>query len=266
MQPAVCAAIDYAIPFGEVLPLIREAGFEVISLGARPEHSAYDTPEGRDRVRRLTHGLGLGIDSVHAPFPEGDRLCSLEEAERLESLRHCEIAIEAAHDLEVGIVVLHLNTSAGDALPEGTVDQALRSMDALATCALACGVRLAVENSWGQPYATVLDRVMDEFSGEPFGLCYDSGHENVNRAGFRDLERYGHRLLTLHLHDNCGDDAHALPYEGDLDWARLMELLRGFKYQGRLLLEVSTARSAFQDPASFLAEAWKRSARLLEGP
>ena len=266
MQPAICAAIDYAIPFAQIVPLIREAGFEVMSLGARPEHSEYHTPEGRGRIRQLAHDYGLGIDSVHAPFPEGDRLCSLEEAERLESVRQCRIAIDAAHDLEASIVVIHLNTGAGAALPTGTVEQTLRSIEALATSALSRGTRLAVENSWGEPYAMVLERVLTEFGGDPIGFCYDSGHENVNRAGFRDLERYGDRLLTLHLHDNCGDDTHVLPYEGDMDWSGLMDRLRGFGYSGHLLLEVCTGNSAFHDPAPFLSEAWKRAARLLASP
>ena len=98
-------------------------------------------------------------------------------------------------------------------------------------------------------YPDRLDRVMTEFADEPIGFCYDSGHENINRAGFRDLERYGRRLLTLHLHDNRGDDAHTLPYEGDTDWPRLMELLRGFgsfltlfatMREGRLVTAVAT--------------------------
>ena len=53
MRPAVCAAIDYAITFDRVLPMIRDAGFQVISLGARPAHSAYDTPEGRRGIRQF---------------------------------------------------------------------------------------------------------------------------------------------------------------------------------------------------------------------
>jgi len=47
----MCVAIDYTIPFAQVVRLIREAGFEVISLGARTEHSEYHTAGGRRRVR-----------------------------------------------------------------------------------------------------------------------------------------------------------------------------------------------------------------------
>jgi len=214
----------------------------------------------------MTRDHGLRIDSVHAPFPEGDRLCSLDETERLESLRQCQMALEAAQDLAVGIVVVHLNSSPDAAVLGQMMDQGIRSMEALSADALARGVRVAVENSWGEPYAMMLDRIMTEFDDGPVGFCYDPGHENINRAGFRELEKHGPRLLTLHLHDNRGEDTHVLPYEGDIDWSRLMDMLHGLNYSGNLLLEVCTGNSAFRAPALFLAEAWKRAAKLLESP
>lgn len=266
MIPAMCAAIDYALAFPRVVTMIREAGFEVISLGGRPEHSGYDTAAGRERIRRLVGAHGLSIDSVHAPFPQGDRLCSVDEDERVEAVRQCGVAIAAAQDLASGIVVVHLNTSADAGERALMMDQGCRSIASLADTALSRGVRLAVENSWGEAYALVLQRIMTEFPGEPVGFCYDSGHENVNRAGFPELERYGPRLLTVHLHDNCGEDTHLLPYEGDTDWPRLMGLLRGFGYRGNLLFEATVGNSEFQDPAVFLAEARARADRLLENP
>jgi len=110
----------------------------------------------------------------------------------------------------------------------------------------------------------VLDRVLTEVDCEAVGFCYDSGHANVDRAGLRDLHAYGHRLLTMHLHDNSGEDSHVLPYEGDVDWPELMATLGELDYRGNLLLEVCLASSAFQDAAVFLHEAYRRARRLLE--
>jgi len=50
----------------------------------------------------------MTIDSVHAPFPEGDRLFSLNETERLESIRQCQIAMDTAAELDGRILVIHL--------------------------------------------------------------------------------------------------------------------------------------------------------------
>lgn len=266
MEPAICGAFDYSIPFDRAVPMVRQAGFEIISLGGKPEHSGCGTAEGRALIRRLIAQHGMRIESIHAPFPEGDRLCSLDEGERAESLRQCQGAIDDAGELGVGVVVVHLNTSPDEDVRNRMTAQGFRSLDALSEHALAAGVQLALENSWGEPYGTMLDRVMTQFDAAPVGFCYDSGHENVNGSGFRDLMKYGHRLLVLHLHDNCGQDTHALPYEGTTNWPGFMDGLHTLGYTGSLHLEASPDNSQFKDPAVFLAEAWKRCRRLLENP
>lgn len=264
MRPAICTGFDYELPFALQIPMIRDAGFEVVSMGARPEHSGYHTAEGRAAIKELTLDTGLEIDSVHAPFPEGDRLCSLDETQRVESVRQCQIAIDAAQDLGAGTIVVHLNTNPDGAIAEQMMAQGIKSMGTLSDYAVEKGIRVAVENSWGQPYANMLDRILTEFSGEPIGFCYDSGHGNVDQAGFKDLVKYGDRLQCLHLHDNLGEDAHMLPYEGSIDWAAFMGVLRGLDYSGSLLLEAGMANSEFKAPATFLSEAWDRAARLLQ--
>ena len=262
MKPAICTSFDYAIPFAMAIPMVRQAGFEVVSIGARPQHSEYHTAEGRARIKRLTGEHGLSIDSVHAPFPEGDLLCSLDEGKRQESIRQCRLAIDAAQELQAGSVVIHLDRGSPEPqLQSRIVEQGLRSLRALSAYALEKEVRLALENGMG-PYNLVLDRFMAEFTTEPIGFCYDSGHENVDRTSFRVLEKYGHRLFIVHLHDNTGEDSHQLPYEGDTDWPRLMGILRRLGYARSLLLEADMKNSQFKDPAVFLAEAWARAGRL----
>jgi len=264
MQPAICTGFDYTIPFALQIDMIRDAGFEVVSMGARPQHSGYHTAEGRGRIKELTLDKGLDIDSVHAPFPEGDKLCSLDEAERVESVRQCRIAIDAAEYLDAGSVVIHLNTSPDATVASRMLEQGIRSVETLSEYALEKGVGIAVENSWGQPYADMLDGIMTECSDEPIGFCYDIGHGNVDQAGLRDLIKYGDRLLCLHLHDNLGEDTHVLPYEGNIDWGAFMSTLRGLDFSGSLLLEVGMDNSAFDEPTVFLSEARKRADRLLQ--
>ncbi len=263
MRPAICTGFEPNIPFAESLSMIREAGFEVIAIGARPEHSGYDTAEGRRRVAQLVDQYRLRVDSVHAPFPEGDRLCSPDEAERKESVRQCRMAIDAAADLGTSVVVVHLNTNSDPAVRREMLQQGFRSMEALRDHALGRGVGLALENSWGEPYAELLHAVMAEFGDAPVGFCFDAGHGNVDGVGIGDLLRYGDRLLTVHLHDNLGTDTHMLPYEGNMDWGRIMGALREVDYGGNLLLEVATHDSEFKDATVFLSQAHERARRLL---
>ncbi len=266
MKPAICTGFDYGIPFPQALRLIGDAGFEVICIGARPEHSGYTTTVGRTAIRELLADNGLTVDSIHAPFPEGDRLFSLDEAEREESIRLCLSALDAAAELDGRIVVIHLIQPYG--IPEGEVrremiEQGRRSVSVLAEGASARGVSLALENGQRAEYDQVLRDLLHEFRDEHVGFCYDSGHENVQGTCFRLLEQFGDRLLTVHLHDNRGSDIHALPYEGTIDWDGFREVFHGLDYSGNLLLEVGITNSQFKDPVVFLSEARDRAERLL---
>ncbi len=263
MKPAICTGFDLAVPFDASITMIREAGFEAIAIGVRPEHSGFDTPEGCRAIRRLAMDNGLGIDSVHAPFPEGDRLCSLDDADRLEAVRQCRIAIDAAEILQTDVVVIHLNTDADAAVRARMREEGFRSLAALSEYALGRGVTVAVENSCGRPYAEMLAAMFAEFGEEQLGFCFDAGHGNVDGVGIGELLSYGGRLLTVHLHDNLGTDAHMLPYEGNMDWSVVMGALHELDYRGNLLLEVSPRESEFKEPGVFLAQAYERAQRLL---
>ncbi|MFO7946602.1 MAG: hypothetical protein R6V19_07300, partial [Armatimonadota bacterium] len=94
MKPAICTSFNYEIPFSEVIPMVRDAGFEAVCIGAKVEHSEYDTRAGRSAIRKLLEHNDLTLDSVHAPLPEGDQLFAIEETERAESVRQCQIALD----------------------------------------------------------------------------------------------------------------------------------------------------------------------------
>ena len=50
-------------------------------------------------------------------------------------------------------------------------------------------------------------------------FCYDSGHNNVFDKDFDYLEKYGDKLIAVHLHDNNGEeDYHTLNKFGSINW------------------------------------------------
>ncbi|MAE60872.1 MAG: hypothetical protein CMJ49_05875 [Planctomycetaceae bacterium] len=269
MKPAIFTSFDETIPLTQAIPMIRDAGFEAVSFGARPQQSDCTTAHARDAIRKLIDASGMTIDSLHAPFPEADRLFSLDETERSESIRQCRISLDAAADLDGKIVVIHLIQPYG--IPPGEVrnkmiERGRRSVGALADYAADRGVKLALENGQKRDYDQVLAGLLAEFNDPHVGLCYDSGHENVQGTCFKLLEQFADRLLTVHIHDNRGSDTHTLPYEGTIDWDRFREILHGLHYAGNLLLEVHMHHSQFKDHKVFLAEARKRAHKLLQPP
>ena len=269
MKPAIFTSFDSTIPFAQAITMIGEAGFEVVALGGHLQHSGYTTAASRTATRKLIEKNGMTIDSLHAPFPEGDRLFSLDETQRLESIRHCQIALDAAAELDGKIVVIHLIQPYG--IPQGDVrkrmiDQGRRSVSTLVAHADARGVKLAFENGQKRAYDQVLEDLMAEFRDAHVGFCYDTGHENVQGTCFSMLERFGDRLFTMHVHDNTGSDTHMLPFEGTIDWDRFREVLHGLHYSGNLPVEASPTHSQFKDHAVFLLEARVRAERLLQKP
>ena len=269
MKAAIYTGFDRTLPFPQALQMIHGAGFEVVAIGADPHQLDYTSAEGRAFIREQLDRFGMTIDSVHAPFPEGDRLFSLDEAERQESVRLCRIALDAAAELDGRIVVIHLiqpyGIPPGDTR-DGMVEQGRRSVAGLVEHAAKQGVRLALENGQMRDYDEVLIRFLTEFSAEHVGFCYDSGHENVQGCCFRLLQQFSDRLFTVHIHDNQGADTHTLPWEGTIDWNRFRHVFHGLDYAGNLLLEVVTSQSRFKDHTAFLAEARKRADRLLRAP
>jgi len=265
MKPAIFTSFDSTIPFSQAIQMIRQAGFEVVALGGNRQNSGYITKEQRTATCKLIKENGMSIDSLHAPFPEGDRLFSLNEAERLESIIQCKNALDAAAELDGKIVVIHLIQPYG--IPVGEVrnkmiDQGRRSVGTLAEHADIRGIKLALENGQKSAYDQILKDFLDEFKDKHIGFCYDTGHENVQGTCFSMLEQLGNRLFTMHIHDNTGSDSHMLPFEGTIDWNHFKNILRNLNYSGNILIEAHSEHSEFKESNIFLAEAIKRAQKL----
>ena len=55
-----------------------------------------------------------------------------------------------------------------------------------------------------------------------FGLCFDSGHNNVYTKDFKILDYANGKIFVVHLHDNNGfKDEHCTIGEGTINWKML---------------------------------------------
>ena len=92
---------------------------------------------------------------------------------------------------------------------------------------------------------------------ECFGFCLDTGHMNVLS---HDPRRYipvlGHRIKTLHIHDNDGKvDRHKAPYTGNINWKGFYDSLRQIGYEGDLSFE-TCGQLRPKTPEPELIEPW----------
>lgn len=272
MKIGTGTCFDYDIPLDRSIPMIRQAGFDVLALGSLNNHPDCATKKDRSRIKKLIEENDLELDSVHAP-EAGWWLFSLDETERLESVRQCKIAIDAASDLGAGVVVVHSGPGNPDVNTRTRIIRnGIESIKDISMYALDKGVKLAIENTtYGACATPVLECVLNEFSNDILGFCYDTGHEqfgheDTNWTCFRILERSAGRLLTTHIHDSRGHDEHLLPYEGNINWDRFREVFHSFDYSGHLVLEAMIRKSQFKNPEIFLVEGRKRAEMLLQLP
>ncbi len=81
---------------------------------------------------------------------------------------------------------------------------------------------------------------LNEMAGhECFGLCLDTGHLNLINDRFAEyVEKVGHRIKALHIHDNNGlSDQHLTPCTGTVNWKEFYGSLKKIGYTGDLSFE-----------------------------
>ena len=107
-----------------------------------------------------------------------------------------------------------------------------------------CGVGLMIENLPGDfNTAAQLGDLLEPLP--KLGLHLDIGHANLmtpRNTTDEILERYGHRLRHVHLHDNRGGNAdlHLPLGAGDIDIPAALRALKSCGYDGAITLEVFT--------------------------
>lgn len=213
------------------LKLFREAGFHFVALSMP---GIYVTAEAAVTPRLAEH-FGLEIDNVHLTGTATNQLWRdcLEAEDVLD--RYCnEIELCAKMGIKIGIT--HVTWGSHAPTPEVSA-LGVERFKRIAACAEKNNFCLALENSVTEEHLTA---VLDAIDSPNIGFCVDSGHWSCFTPDFDVMGRYGHRMVTMHLDDNDGiEDIHLLPYDGVVDWDRVVrDLSRTKPYEKRVLLEV----------------------------
>jgi L-ribulose-5-phosphate 3-epimerase len=256
---------NYDIPFEEMIPMIKEASFNAITLGGgKVEHSGYHLSEGRERIKKICAKYDIIVDSIHAPFGKQRDISSLDDSIRLNAIDAVKNAIDACKAIGCKILIIHLNSTLPDDELEDRTKKAKQSLAQLIPYAKDNKVNIAIENLDDADSVSLFEDILSIYKDENFGVCYDSSHANLVPDPFDILKRYPNRIIALHISDNRGtSDDHILPYEGSIDWNEFAKYFLKVKYNGVFMLEVEMRESAFKDPKIFLKEAYERAKKLI---
>jgi len=230
-----------------VIRRFADAGVESIELCDL--HPGFDF--GDPGLRRLVAGAlqatGLHLNSIHIHLRNRESWCDLAtlDAERRErSLAMHREAVDMAAALGGCILVTH-----DIVIPDPGVEDSSRKRDVflknlgqIAEYAAPRDVRIALENT-GLGYTREPDRLaglIEDLGAANVGAVIDTGHRNLCGDPVEALRVVGNHLISLHLHDNHGEeDEHLLPGRGVIDWSGVVQALRDVDYDGVFMYELT---------------------------
>jgi len=243
-------AISVTPPDADRLDAARAAGFTQVELPAW-EGTPQDTGAHIRSLQTLLRDRRLRVAGVHA----GWDLLDATKPSQLPGLIGRDIAY-AAH-FGAPVLVIHYSMfveparlildPAGKPHARETVDRDLiewtpmlskirRDFAACVDQARRANVRIALETEVANSH-----RLLDFMTGaDPAwcGVCFDTGHAQVDSDAGPLAEMLASRVIYAHIHDNTGkEDEHLPPGRGVIDWPRVLRALRKARFTGPFTYE-----------------------------
>ncbi len=261
-QIGTCSYFNPDLDPLQTVKLLHQAHFRVLTVWGADRDCISPMPKSyKDQLRSSREKLGFVFDSLHAPFLQTIDLSSSDNSVRTKAVDRLKLAIDDALELQIPIVIIHAHRREA---PQQLSSLGQRSFTELIEAASRANILLAVENTLDS--IAPLDWILSQFPPSTVGLCYDSGHDHLASGRTFDLlRRWGHRLLTTHIHDNLGQsDDHLIPGQGLIDWPAFIRAFPWQIYNGYFALEATMVhKPLITDPAEFLARALAAANHLL---
>jgi sugar phosphate isomerase/epimerase len=253
---------DYARDKGDPSPYLRriaDAGFSHVHWCHQWNTDFLYAGCEVAQIAAWLREYGLALLDLHGSVGPEKNWAAAEEYRRLAGVELVRNRLEMTARLGGAVVIMHAGIAAS---PDRTVpawDSLRRSLDELEPSARELGVRLALENGdW-----PLIRTVLGAYAPTYLGLCYDSGHGNVDGVGLANLASLKDRLISVHLHDNDGKtDQHRLPFTGSVDWQHLVAILCSSAYAKCISMESNMGKEGIPGEEEFLAKAFVAGQRL----
>lgn len=252
-------------PF-ESLRAIKDAGYDRVDINFRPLCQVTGESMAGDNWAAVVEEFAAAADEVKIPIYQvhGDTMSNIQWDDMSYPRREMHFVcvhrtIEAARRLGATVLVLHPYNLAHAPLysVKENRDACIAYLAPFIETAKKCGIKLAVENMidfsrrhrryCGGDIYELIDLV-DTINDPSVGICFDTGHGNISGMNAGEAIRAigGKRLLATHINDNlslAGNDTHALPYLGDIDWDNVMKALHEIDYHGDFAYEIKHTRT-----------------------
>ncbi|MBQ7307448.1 MAG: TIM barrel protein [Clostridia bacterium] len=197
MEKGITSFYGYVIPMEDRIKAIKKAGFDRVMCAADPKYEVHNGP--LTEQIRLIKEYGLKLGSLHARYDESIAHLFWEEGEVGESVMQGFIDdVLMCAKYSFTCLVMHIY---GKPSPVGDL-----RFEKILKVAKENNVILAIENLID---LTPFDYLLTKYTDENVKVCLDIGHINCFSRDNIVYNKYGHRIVTTHLHDNNGlNDLH----------------------------------------------------------
>ncbi len=246
------------MPILDQLDLVHNTGFETFFTGNQDADTITALKEKADQY-------GMIFETIHAPF-KGINNMWLSGIDYLPVYRAMKHSIDLASENGIPTVVSHVSSGW---TPPGINDLGCERFDEIVLYAEEKGVKVAFENLrmiGNLAYFTERYENVDTVR-----FCYDFGHEHCYTKTVSWMDIFCHKVICTHIHDNMGrgwektspsPDTHLLPFEGNIDYEKVIAKLDEYGYAGPLTLEVTNSKYPEYTPEEFLATCYERLQRM----
>jgi sugar phosphate isomerase/epimerase len=237
-------------------------GFDYVDLTIEAPGAAPETTDW-DAVCGVLRENGLDVICHAAPyFPLENPSPRVRQA-ALDELRRC---VDIAHHLGAGLCTTHFRGWPSFLSEASGYDYYRQALSILVSHGAQHGVKIAMEN--GSDNRHQLKYFREIFHRVPeLRLLFDIGHGNVGTAASvtRDyLFALADRLDHVHISDNGGTGDDHLPFgaprKGGINLRQELRILRSFRYDGRITVEVFGDRRWLLASADLIRELWDQVA------
>lgn len=236
----------------EMVDMLQKAGFDAIDFSFFEE--AWYSEEREDsffvELRKYAEGVGMGFHQAHAPFHSSFP----DENQTKNRFGHIVCALRRAALLGAKAIVVHPVQHlhyADEGAPERLFEMNMEFYGKLIPYCQEFGIQVAVENMWQyHPWPKIthstcstpaeMNRYLDALNSPWITGCLDVGHASLVGQSPDEfvLAMGADRLGALHIHDvSKTEDSHTFPYQGVIDWQKLMQELATVGYGGDLTFE-----------------------------
>lgn len=242
-SPELAMTTDFGgnkVPARPQLEKIAQAGFTHDMWCHGWNLSETYSREDMSTIKGMHEQFGLKTVDVHGSIGEKREFLTPDKKLQDQGIALVRNRMKLAAVLGSDTLVMHVPADKGWWIKGDVFWSSLdRALTKIAPDAKSLGVSIAFENLEHKPnnFGTIQE-ILNRYPASLVGLCYDSGHGNVQGNGLKDLEATKDRLTAVHLHDNAGKtDEHLQIFKGSNNWEETARILAKSSYQKPLSFE-----------------------------